>query len=185
MDDLPDREGTPRNRLWLFGDGSGGVNTSDPRLRRAAWAWVEVQASSNVPSTQLHRVKCAPMHGRRQTVNRCELMALLDGVRSTRGSISFVSDSGYVVKGFRRMAKNPAKYNPKSNRDLWSALRTEAKTRDIEVFKIESHLEDDDPSVINGTVPLAWVRGNQAADDLAGEAAVDAQLPAARIEAVK
>ena len=42
MDDLPDREGTTLNRIWLFGDSSGGANTSDPRLRRVAWAWVEV-----------------------------------------------------------------------------------------------------------------------------------------------
>ena len=184
FDDLPDREGTPQNRLWLCGDGSGGVHTQDPRLRRCGWSWVELQAEGNVPSTRIHRAKSASLHGRRQTVNRAELLALLDGLLSTRGAVTFISDSAYVVNGFLKMRLQPAKYRPRSNRDLWSALKTASSFRDVEVCKIESHLDELHPSVVDGTYPLAWVKGNDAADVLAGEAAADAQVPSATAEAI-
>ena len=184
MDGLANSCGTPHNRLWLCGDGSGGVNTSDPRLRRCGWAWVELQTEHNAPIEKLHRVKCAPLHGRRQTVNRAELLALIDGIRSTLGSITFVSDSAYVVNGFQKLSWR-RRYKPRSNRDLWSALSAAAANRDVEVLKIESHLDRDHPEVVNGTYPLAWIFGNDSADELAGEAAADAQLPASSVEAVK
>ena len=184
MDGVADRCGTPRNRLWLFGDGSGGVNTRDARLRRCGWAWVELQTEGNAPTENLHRVKCAPLHGRRQTVNRAELLALVDALQSTQGSITFVSDSAYVVNGFLKLSGR-LRFKPRSNRDLWSTLSAAAADRDVEVRKIESHLDRDHPEVVNGTYPLAWVYGNDSADELAGEAAADAQLPASSVEAVK
>ena len=185
MDGLPDRVGSPTNRIWLFGDGSGGVNTQDPRLRRCGWAWVELQVEANSPVKRLHRVRCAPLHGRRETVNRAELLALVDGIRSTQGSLSFVSDSAYVVNGFQKLKAPAKKFNPRSNRDLWSALKASVSNRDVAVLKIESHLDCQHPDVINGTYPLAWIFGNDTADELAGEAAADAQIPATRVEAVK
>ena len=90
-----------------------------------------------------------------------------------------------MVKGLCKLPQHPKRFNPKSDRDLWSVLKAEAALRDVEVVKIESRLNDDDFSVFNGTFPLAWVRGNQAADVLAGEAAADAQVPSACAEAVR
>ena len=180
-----DRIGTPTRRLWCCGDGSGGVNTRDPRLRRCGWAWVELQECDGSPTTLLHRIKCAPLHGMRQTVNRAELYALLDCLRSTQGSVTFVSDSAYVVNGFAKLSARASKFNPKSHRDLWSALATAAALRDVEVVKVESHLSEAHPLVVDGTFPIAWVKGNDAADVLAGEAAADAEVPSRNVEAVK
>ena len=184
IDGEPDRAGTPASRLWCCGDGSGGVNTKDPRLRRCGWAWVELQNCNGAPSSQLHRVKCAPLHGSRQTVNRAELLALLDCLQSTQGSITFVSDSAYVVNGFAQLFSRKGKYNPRSHRDLWSALAVASSARDVEVVKVESHLSESHPLVLDGTFPISWVKGNDAADVLAGEAAADAQVPSSCVEAI-
>ena len=175
-------EGTSSKRVWGCGDGSGGLKSSDPRLRRAAWAWVLLEVRFGRPTGCVRRTSTGNLPGRRQTVNRAELMALLHFLQSTCGNASFVTDSAYVQKGFCKMRSGRGKH--RSNRDLWSLLHQVCFERDVEVHKVESHLELDGPEVRSGEVPYAWVYGNQHADVIAGETAAEFAVPYAQVAAV-
>ena len=61
--------------ITVYTDGSGGKNTSDPRLRRCGWAWV-------IPGITEHPDcgRCGNLLGQ-QTVPRAELTALIEFVR--------------------------------------------------------------------------------------------------------
>eukprot|EP00973_Karenia_brevis_P053822 7476570-Karenia_brevis.AAC.1 len=58
----------------VYTDGSGGLNNSDPRLRRCGWAWVLNSANGNMGYAPVGE------HGSsdgRQTVPRVELTAVM------------------------------------------------------------------------------------------------------------
>ena len=56
----------------FFGDGSGGEDTADPVLRRAAWAVVKLHEQRPY---RLQVAAMGPVLGKRQTVPRAETMA--------------------------------------------------------------------------------------------------------------
>ena len=94
--------------LFCCGDGSGGEHSRDPRLRRAAWAWVQLvlpregAAFRDDAPAVLRRHRRGAVAGSRQTVNRAELTAFADCLEETLGDLTFVSDSSYVVRQFQK-----------------------------------------------------------------------------------
>lgn len=91
--------------------------------------------------------------GERMTTNqRMELTAALEGLRAVTldRPVRLHSDSAYVVSCFRdkwytRWEQNGwrgADKKPVSNRDLWEALLSEARRRDVEWVKVKGHAGD-------------------------------------------
>ena len=68
---LGDRLYVVGHTIIVFTDGSWGRNTSDPRLRRCAWAWIIPGAHSPITGV------CGNLLGQ-QTVPRSELRAILE-----------------------------------------------------------------------------------------------------------
>ena len=112
-----------------------------------------------------------PVAGR-QTVNRAEAMALLQALKGSSGAILYVTDSSYVVKGIQKLNRTVL---PKSNRDLWFAIKEAAESRDIQVQKVQSHRGAED--LEEGAIPPFWFMGNEIADGVAGACADHCELP--------
>ena len=174
-------------RLLGCGDGSGGNKSSDPRLRRIGWAWVALNGHNACSLNDIVFTKMSVLAGKRQTVNRGELSALIDFLQSTEGAVTFVTDSGYVMTGVskerRRAGNRKAKH--KYNADLWGVLAPLLTNRDIEVHKVESHLDLNDSTLWLDRYPRSWVLGNTWADTFAAAAAEDAALPSSVLAAVE
>jgi ribonuclease HI len=105
------------------------------------------------------------------TNNRMELMAALEGLRSTpEGSdVELVTDSSYLanaiakgwLKGWQRKGWRTASKQPVANRDLWERMIQElARHRSVRPVLVRGHAGHD---------------ANERADRLAQEAALDAQ----------
>ena len=194
--------GTTSEPVWACGDGSGGEKSSDQRLRRAAWAWVQVEPDSNPAALKLwrdardavyyegnwdtsapllHRARSAPVTGSRQTVNRAETLAFLDCLVTTAGDLHFVTDSAYVVKNFAKLRRGKV---PTKDLDLWAAVAAAASGRFVALHKVESHLQTDSPDFDSGRYPPLWILGNAWADFFADEAAAEAAVPSGQASAV-
>ena len=168
------------DRLLGCGDGSGGSKSADPRLRRTGWAWVLLRSHHAINASDIVYTKTSILPGRRQTVNRSELAALVDFAASTEGAATFITDSGYVMAGVNKIRKGGPKWKRarhKFNADLWADLTALLAGRDFLVEKIESHLDLEDDTKWAGIYPRSWVLGNSWADIFAGGAAEDAALP--------
>ena len=182
--------GTSSRPLLACGDGSGGTASSDPRLRRAAWAWALMDNSASPEGNAAHVAAgwSSPLVGdfacgQKQTVNRAELSALLDFLKQSAGDADFITDSAYVLKGVRRIQSGQHK-KLKSNLDLWRECMPLVAQRTLRVHKVESHIAEDHPDVLNKIIPLDWVRGNTWADEFAGLAAAEAAVPVSQAEAI-
>ena len=106
--DLQEGSGT---QWWGAGDGSGGVHSADPRLRRAGWAYVLVAAGTDAKPPPDATREGNEKRGRGgglpgselQSVNRAELRALLEFVLAHGGpgrDLHYVVDSEYVERGW-------------------------------------------------------------------------------------
>ena len=176
------------DRLLGCGDGSGGKKSADPRLRRAGWAWVLLKNHRAESASDIIYTKTSVLPGKRQTVNRSELAALVDFVASTEGPATFVTDSSYVMTGVSKIRRSSLKgkgAKHKFNADLWADLTALLRGRDLCVEKVESHLDVDDDSNWAGIFPKSWVLGNTWADLFAGGAADDAAVPSAIIGSIE
>ena len=76
-------------------DGSGGAFSRDPRLSRAGWGLMLVNAGMKP-----FGVACGGLRGKKQTVPRAELMALVQLAERTHGHVQVVLDCTYVHNGF-------------------------------------------------------------------------------------
>ncbi len=155
-------------------DGSGGPHSADPRLRRCDWGFVVRREDG----TTIGEGR-GPLRWWKQTVPLAELSAAIEAVRCTTGDIELLVDNASVVKGINR---GPVP-KPGSNAFLWRAFWTAAGERQIRARKIKAHL-DKAAARAGGLAPLHWA-ANRRADELAEEAAADAQLPAEAVEAVQ
>eukprot|EP00973_Karenia_brevis_P026896 3709284-Karenia_brevis.AAC.1 len=77
-------------RLLAGTDASGGEHTADPRLRRVGWAAVIFGKEMSYLGAIRGNLEGA------QTVNRGELMALVEVLERTEGDITVAVDSAYV-----------------------------------------------------------------------------------------
>ena len=176
------------DRLLGCGDGSGGEKSADPRLRRVGWAWVLLKSHLAECASDIVYTKTSVLAGRRRTVNRSELAALVDFAASTEGAATFVTDSSYVMAGVSKIKRSGLKgkrAKHKFNADLWADLTALLTGRDFSVEKVESHLDVDDDSKWAGIYPKSWVFGNSWADLFAGGAADDAALPSSIIASIE
>ena len=155
-----------------FGDGSGGADTADKRLRRCGFA--VLQLFSCTPPFLARGGMSAPLPGRRQTVPRAEIWALLELARrlgaagATADSVYF-TDCDEVLKGFRA---GPGARVLSSNADLWAELwRAMALVQCAFTVKriYRSHVKPWE--VAFGLMPIFHYAGNEFADVWAGRAA--------------
>ena len=162
--------------LHIYGDGSGGPQASDARYRRCGWAWTVLDPAGHVAAS-----KRGPLAGPRQSSNRAEIQAFISAVRSSRGPMTYWTDSEVLCRGWRRR-RHLHRRNADSNADLWQQVGKAVADRgpgDIQIHWIESHMSWRLAQAKG--VPLHAWRGNRAADELAGQAAEAHSLPDSRL----
>ena len=187
--DLPEGSGT---QWWGAGDGSGGVHSADPRLRRAGWAYVLVAAGADAKPPPDAAREGNAKRGRGgglpgselQSVNRAELRALLEFVLAYGGpgrDLHYVVDSEYVERGW---GKGCARRR-RTHKDLWMQLETAMASCGANLFlhKVESHLSEGEARQ-RGEDPLHWAM-NAVADRLAEQAAQRRAAAAEDVERVQ
>jgi ribonuclease HI len=181
--------------VLAFGDASGGAASAVPVLRRVGWglAWIPFGAEAAAAALADPDgafagagVASGNLAGPRQTVNRGELRAFLVLLESSRGAarVHFVTDSGYVQRGFWRAVRrgaatrgNRQRLRARSNVDLWTRVDHELAVagRVVEVSKVASHRARH-TAALGGAEALLHFVGNELADVLAGGAAMRSQL---------
>ena len=175
---LPPAGRGPRPRRVAWTDGASRFN-QDPRLRRAGWGvfWGEGDPE-NVGR---------PLAGLQQTNQRAELRAALRAV--CRGADEVRTDSEYVVKGAARIARGQTG-TPKrdgANRDLWEqmadALARRGGAGAVAFTKVLGHAKEVDVAEGRTTRRNKW--GNDRADKLAVDGALQHAAPSALIEDLK
>ena len=97
------------------------------------------------------------------TNNQMEIYAVIDALRSVKGTLKIYTDSQYVANAFNKWIPGWQKRNwitasgkPVANRELWEQLISAASSRTIEIVWVKAH---------SGNI------GNEIADRLALEAA--------------
>ena len=88
--------------LDVFGDGSGGKHSADPRLRQCGVGVAVLQTFNDGEDPQLLAGIVAGLPGPRQTVPRAELWAFLLALRSTSGDLRYHTDNMPLVSGWSR-----------------------------------------------------------------------------------
>ncbi len=120
-----------------------------------------------------------PLHYWRQTVPLAELQGVQAAVQcTTNEALTVYIDSIVVVRGIRR---GPF-YRHRRNAYRWKVFWECVGTRRIIPIKIKSHTSRAEAAAA-GHGDLEW-EGNACADQLADNAAAEAQLPAASVEEV-
>ena len=125
---------------FYFGvDASGGSRSKDPRTRLCRWG---ISAVALNATGEWHRVawKSGLLPGRKQTVARAELYALVQLLRHTSGPISFSSDSQLNMKLFKRLVSTRRLRPSWSNLDLWHEVREALLQRWLRGTWVRSHL---------------------------------------------
>ena len=154
-----------------FLDGSGGENTSDPRLRRCGWAAVKLKEGEG---TDFEQVICGSLPGEKQTVPRAELMAaisVLEEMRGKAGHLLMYTDCKYVHKG---AIQGKGKRGMKNNLDLWDRFwelkdEREREGYEVRIEKVKAHGELC--HIYMGILTMEQFKGNALADAFAKEAA--------------
>ena len=124
--------GRPGRPLLIYGDASGGPESASAVLRRVAWA-VAVVDHAALAGTRVEAWAAAPMLGRRQTVHRGELLAVLVALRYTRRDVVYVGDNRAVVAGWHaRTFCRPS--GPDA--DLWRRVALARAARGPGVFTV-------------------------------------------------
>jgi len=163
-----------------FTDGSGGLHTADPRLRRCGWAVV-----SATKSAQERAVLEGALWGTLsdwQTVPRAELYAVIMAVEHTNGPIQVYSDCKYVVDGYHR-GKDSTIHG--SNGDLWVRLWAACAARacgEVKLTKVKAHTSQADEDT--GLITRFHREGNEYSDKYAGLGAQLNQVPQECIDRV-
>ena len=158
----------------LFSDGSGGVHTSDPRIRRSGSAFIQVTNSNG--KYVVAAGGFAPLGGKRQTVPRAELNAAIMALKRCRYAtkpIRLWVDCKGILDGFEAGENNI----PQTNVDLWKGLWAvvhEIRVK-VEMRKVwRAHATVEDHAV--GLLSTLEFFGNAAVDRLAGHAAAEHQV---------
>jgi ribonuclease HI len=178
-----------RNEIHIFTDGSGGLHSADPCMRRCGWSWVATASEDCHLQAASIRAAWGPLPASLcdHTNNRAELFAVVVALRSIlsgwttgqgpgserRPSLMFFSDSAYVVEGWRKRAAMAAG----AHHDLWAEaeLQVSSWTEPVVLIKVPAHVHPD--SILGGGPDMLhlWF-GNQLADGLAAKGARAHQL---------
>ena len=164
-------EGTTSNPSNVFGDGSGGADTAEVRLRRVAVGIVVVENDIEIVG---HIT--GPLSGLKQPVPRGELKALWLTATEFRGYAIFATDCENVYKGWRAQI-----YLTPNGKD--SDLRAmicqfvEGKSVDlIQAAFINSHFGAED--LCDGQVQGWMILGSTVIDELVGTKATETRVSA-------
>ena len=155
-------------KIVVYTDGSGGLNTKDPRLRRCGWAWIIVGDNGQPRSGS-----CGNFLGP-QIVPRAELTAFIELLRSLEEAehiteVEIWSDCEMVVDRFNGGKERCMKSKLwELWRDFWK-LYAQIKSRMtfFMVQKVRAHYDD------TNIVPEEHRAGNNMADHYAGGAVVE------------
>ena len=155
--------------VLIFLDGSGGIFTKDPRLRRCGWGWAQVTADLHF----LHG-QSGGLQGITHTVPRAEIMALEYAIRAILASptdeVTYLlrSDNKGVVIGWTKGARWCRRSDQATAwARVWS-LVPELTRRNItiQVTKVKWHITQADIDAGHWTEHERC--GNDHADRLAG-----------------
>ena len=147
--------------IVVFTDGSGGKNTSDPRLRRCGWAW-------NIPGPNGPTCGVSGNMTGPQTVPRAELKALIEFILELEHAqhitdVTIYSDCKMVVDLFNAGIERCKLSNLwEMWRDFWGPFNSlHHRMKSFTILKVKSHSDN---------VPTDLKYGNDMADKYAGEA---------------
>lgn len=158
-----------------YADGSGGPQSSNPKLRRAAGAAAKIESTFNTSgdfdpvASHLLTTSTPGL----QTINRAELfilVATLQQISPVHGEwTELVSDSLYCTLTYNEWGFAKAIHGPKS--DLWQLFFDEVQRHGyrVRLRKVEAHCKLSDAQC--GAISFADLVGNGFADALAGHAA--------------
>ena len=175
-------------KTHIYTDGSGGENTSDPRLRRCGWSWIinryQWQAEPSFVADFGQRGTMREDGPEAQTIPRAELEAIYHALRALRGApqiheVIIYSDGKAVVDGFSKgreltlMGDMGALWY-----EVWEIYNTITNSGDvcIRVHKVKGHCSD--PAI----TPVTHQKGNWCADFHAGKAV--REVPAKEAESI-
>jgi ribonuclease HI len=157
--------------LTVFGDGSGGIFSSDPRRRRCGTAIVIMQRGPEgvwVPAWG----RALPLAGRRQTVPRAEIFAFVLALEETTGNVRFVTDHQPLFRAWHGRLESAGQAGL-ANEDLWQRARAAFAARgpgEVQVEWVASHTEEH-VHLLTSERDFFLALGNASADVLAGAAA--------------
>ncbi len=155
----------------VYLDGSGGIFSSDPRIRTCGWAWVQVHEQD--PLVEIGQYGALPG---KQTVPRSETAALLHFLKFYQEhrpgeEAQVYADATSTIYGWRSLDR-------KANEcALWNEIRQIKRLMDrdntrVVILKVESHPERPRPSHPNGIdQDPVLTFGNDRADHWAGKGA--------------
>lgn len=153
-----------------YGDASGSDNTEYPDIRRVGCAFAKLTEQD-----ELAFAAHFPLPGEIQTVARGELYALVELIKHAKpmSDIEFVTDNKGVNDKFNA---GPKAASFSSNCDMFHELfqTVYEKAIRLQVRWMPSHLKPEDPRPDG--VSLRDLKGNDAADHYAGEAASKVQV---------
>ena len=155
----------------FYSDGSGGVHSRDPLLRRCGWGFIGMDHLTPLVG------KGGGLPGYMQTVPRAELYAVIALLRlRPQGSFTRIGvDCKYIVTGSLR---SPALVATRDNADLWEEYFSliNAKNLEVRIFKIyKSHCGIGD--ITSGRISLQDFLGNTFADAFARRGAAAWAFP--------
>eukprot|EP00959_Pyramimonas_sp_CCMP1952_P188339 3938750-Pyramimonas_sp.AAC.1 len=155
--------------MIVRGDESGGEHGDDARYRRCGWSCVVMEKIGTTWGAAATVAGSLP--GPRQSNNRAEITAFLDCMQTTEGCLIFYTDSDIPCKGWHSKRYFITGYK-KAMGDLCKKMRQIISTREVAEVRarhIESHMSREQ-ATDRGVRIEAW-KGNENADQLAGEAA--------------
>ena len=98
--------GTAERPLYAFGDGSGGPDTHDIRLRRVG---IAVCVITSFTPFEVGPFLMGPLAGGIQTVPKGEITALELAIRRSSGVLIFTTDCAEVCRGWwEQLYRHPA-----------------------------------------------------------------------------
>jgi hypothetical protein len=162
-------------RALLGTDGSGGMFSSDTRLRRCTWSVCVISSD-----LQLLFWAGGRLHGK-QTVPASEVFAYCQALGLTTGGAQCVIDAKYLTNGLRKGSSHPHQTNAKHWSKVWQL--SQARVDALEPVWFPSHLEDED--YIQGDFTPQQYLANDTADRIAAQMQSKAQCSDALVAAVK
>ena len=130
--------------LTCYLDESGGVHARDVRIRRSGWglAFLNKPRGNIKEDIKLVALVAGSLAGMVQTPNRAAIEALLYALKNTKGNLTIMPDSKYLVKG----AEKGEGFGDGNgvNADLWACVGAELRRRKgdgdiIQELKTKAH----------------------------------------------
>jgi len=150
-------------------DGSGGMYPTDPRRRRVGWSWAIIDPKGVAVASAM-----GGLEDKWQTVSRSELAAAIHFLSHTTGSCDLWIDNKYVVDTIDQFRRGWRPTTKTKHGELWDRLNPlMERLGEVTTRKIKSHLTES--QALAAGYPWTGWKANQAADELAGEAAKEHQ----------